>query len=209
MHLQKRLNRLLLDQKNRDLLESCWKSKQSVFLSGGRLAITFQTYIIAVTDDHVVIENRVKPRFIRQFSKSEQFTLQAQMVRYQTDAIFSDGESIIFPLKENSVIEETRQAERFSFSADERVITEILNPFDNETRLSKPVMDMSATGLSLRTNFDSKLFSPDILLPNIKVLIDGELYIQSSGRVVYSRKLLDLKGSLRTQVGIKFETPST
>jgi len=200
---------LLLDQKNRDLLESCWKSKQSVFLSGGKLAITFQTYITAVTDDHVVIENRVKPRFIRQFSKSEQFTLQAQMVRYQTDAIHSDGESIIFPLQENSVIEETRQAERFSFSADERVITEILNPFDNETRLSKPVMDMSATGLSLRTNFDSKLFSPDILLPNIKVLIDGELYIQSSGRVVYSRKLLDLKGSLRTQVGIKFDAPST
>ncbi len=200
---------MLLDQKNRELLESCWKSKQSIFLSGGKLAITFQTYITAVTNEHVVIENRVKPRFIRQFSKSEQFTLQAQMVRYQTDAIYSDGESIIFPLKENSLIEETRQAERFSFSADERVITEILNPFDNETRLSKPVMDMSATGLSLRTNFDSKLFSPDILLPNIKVLIDGELYIQSCGRVVYSRKLLDLNGSLKTQVGIKFETPST
>jgi len=200
---------LLLDQKNRELLEGCWKSKHSVFLSGGKLAITFQTYITAVTDEHVVLENRVKPRFIRQFSKSDQFTLQAQMIRYQSNAVFSDGENIIFPLKENSAIEETRQAERFSFSADERVITEILNPFDNETRLSKPVMDMSATGLSLRTNFDSKLFSSDILLPNIKVLIDGELYIQTSGRVVYSRKLLDLKGSLRTQVGIKFETPTT
>lgn len=188
------------------MLDLCCRQKQSVFLSGNKLAITFQTYITAVTDDHVVIENRVKPRFIRQFCLSSQFGLQAHMVRYQSDEIRSDGENIIFPLKENSLIEETRQAERFSFTADERVITEILNPFDNETRLSKSVMDMSATGLSLRTTFDSKLFSPNTLLPNIKVLIDGELYIQSAGRVVYSRKLLDLKGALRTQVGIKFET---
>lgn len=198
-----------LDKKNKELLESCLKQKQSVFLSGNKLAITFQTYITAVTDDYVVLENRVKPRFIKQFSKSNQFTLQAHMIRYQTDQIRSDGENIIFPLKENSLIEETRQAERYSFTADERVITEILNPFDQETRLSKSVMDMSATGLSLRTTFDSKLFSPDTLLPNIKVLIDGELYIQSSGKVVYSRKLLDLKGSLRTQIGIKFESPTT
>lgn len=198
-----------LDKKNRELLESCLKQKQSVFLSGNKLAITFQTYITAVGDDYVVLENRVKPCFIKQFSKSGQFTLQAHMIRYQTDQIRSDGENIIFPLKENSLIEETRQAERYSFTADERVITEILNPFDQETRLSKSVMDMSATGLSLRTAFDSKLFTPDILLPNIKVLIDGELYIQSSGKVVYSRKLLDLKGSLRTQIGIKFESPAT
>ena len=198
-----------LDKKNKELLESCLKQKQSVFLSGNKLAITFQTYITAVADDYVVLENRVKPRFIKQFSKSGQFTLQAHMIRYQTDQIRSDGENIIFPLKENSLIEETRQAERYSFTADERVITEILNPFDQETRLSKSVMDMSATGLSLRTTFDSKLFTPNILLPNIKVLIDGELYIQSSGKVVYSRKLLDLKGSLRTQIGIKFESPAT
>lgn len=191
------------------MLEVCCRQKQSVFLSGNKLGVTFQTFIIAVTDDHVLIENRVKPRFIREFSQSTQFSLQAAMVRYQTDEIRSDGEHIIFPLKENSLIEETRQAERFSFTAEERVITEILNPFDNETRLSKSVMDMSATGLSLRTTFDSKLFSPNTLLPNIKVLIDGELYIQSPGRVVYSRKLLDLKGTLRTQVGIKFETANS
>lgn len=198
---------MAIDAKNRELLQSCAKQKQSVFISGSSLPITFQTFLTAVTETHVVIENRVKPRYIKKFSGSEQFSLQAQMVRFQSSSIESDGEHIIFPLGDNAVIEETRQAERFTFTADERVITEILNPFDGETRLSKPVMDMSATGLSLRTTFDSKLFSPGILLPNIKVLIDGELYIQSSGTVVYTRKLFDLKGSLRTQVGIKFETP--
>ena len=67
------------------------------------------------------------------------------MVRFQSDRIASDGEHIVFPLKDDAVIEETRQSERFSFTADERVVSEILNPFDGETRLSKSVMDMSAT----------------------------------------------------------------
>ena len=85
------------------------------------------------------------------------------------------------------------------------VIVEILNPYDGETRLSKAVMDMSATGMSLSTTFDSQLFKAETFLPSLRVMIDGELYTQTRGRVVYNRKLLDLSGQLRTQVGIKFE----
>ena len=92
------------------------------------------------------------------------------------------------------------------FTADERVIVEILNPFDGETRISKSVMDMSATGLSLRTTFESQLFRPDTYLPTMRVLVDGELYKKGSGRVVYRRKLMDLNGQIRSQVGIKFES---
>lgn len=194
-----------IDAKSREILTDSLAAKTSVFFSGDGLPITFQTFILAVESDHLVLENRVKPRYIRAVIGSQRYSLQARMVRFQSDRIVSDGEHIIFPLKEDAVIEETRQAERFSFAADERVISEILNPFDGETRLSKSVMDMSATGLSLRTTFDSKLFQPDTFLPSIRVLIDGEPYMQGPGRVVYSRKLLDLGGQLRTQVGIKFE----
>ena len=119
--------------------------------------------------------------------------------------ISGDGQDIIFPLKKDSVIEETRQSERFSFTAEEKVICEILNPYDGSTKLSKSVMDMSATGLSLRTTFESKLFRPGTQLEDIKVLIGGEPYTQTSGTVVYTRKLLDLKNHLRLQVGIQFE----
>ncbi len=188
-----------------DILSEVLAQKAPVLFSGDGIDVTFQTHILAVAKDHVVLENRVKPRFINQVWKSKQFALQARMVRFGSNSISSDGEHIIFPLKENSIIEETRQAERFSFTADERVISEILNPFDGETRLSKSVMDMSATGLSLRTTFESRLFKQGTFLPSIRVLIDGEPYVQGPGRVVYNRKLIDLSGQMRLQVGIKFE----
>ncbi len=188
-----------------DILTECLQQKVPVLFSGDLVGITFQTYVLAVAKDHVVLENRIKPRFINRVVNSKQYSLQARMVRFQSDGISSDGEHLIFPLKANSIIEETRQAERFSFTADERVVSEILNPFDGETRLSKSVMDMSATGLSLRTTFDSKLFKPETFLPSVRVLIDGEPYVQGAGRVVYNRKLIDLSGQMRMQVGIKFE----
>lgn len=188
-----------------EILAESWRQKLPVFFSGSDLPITFQTYLLKVDEGHALVENRVKPRWINQMMKSKQWSLQARMVRFSSDSVASDGEHFIFRLKENSVIEETRQAERFSFSADECVVCEILNPIDGETRLSKTVMDMSATGLSLRTTFDSKLFRPGTALPEIRVRIDGEPYTQASGSVVYTRRLLDLSGQLRTQVGIKFE----
>ena len=194
-----------IDAKSREILTDTWRSKVPVLVSGDKLGITFQTHILSVGDDHVVVENRIKPRYINQFMHSTQFALQAKMVRFRADGLRSDGEHLIFPLKEDSVIEETRQSERFSFAADECVVCEILNPFDGVTRLSKTVMDMSATGLSLRTTFDSKLFQPETLLPELRVLIDGEPYTQAAGRIVYTRRFMDLAGQLRTQVGIKFE----
>lgn len=188
-----------------EILSEVLAQKAPVLFSGDGLNVTFQTHVLAVAKDHVVLENRVKPRFIKQLTNSKTFGLQARMVRFVSGGISSDGEHVIFPLKENSIIEETRQAERFSFTADERVISEILNPFDGETRLSKSVMDMSATGLSLRTTFESRLFKQGTFLPSIRVLIDGEPYVQGPGRVVYNRKLIDLSGQMRLQVGIKFE----
>jgi hypothetical protein len=131
--------------------------------------------------------------------------IQVQMIRFQADRIDSDGQHIVFPLKAMSVIEETRQSERFPFTAEERVICELLNPFDGETRIFKNVMDMSATGLSMRTRFESRLFSPGTVIPEIKVLIDGKLYTSVSGTIVYNRKLLTHKGRLRLQVGVKFD----
>ena len=168
-----------IDAKSRDALVDSMQGKTPIFFAALDLGITFQTLILAVKDDHILIENRVKPRYISGVMASKRFTLQARMVRFQTDRVLSDGEHIVFPLKDDSVIEETRQAERYSFAADERVVTEILNPFDGETRLSKSVMDMSATGLSLSTTYESRLFRPDTYLQTIRVLIDGEPYTQA------------------------------
>ena len=186
-------------------IEEALRLRQAVFISGDGLAITFQTFVIAREPDGLVLANHISPMYIGDFMNSRAFSLQVGMVRFQSEKITSDGQNVIFPLKKDSVIEETRQSERFYFTTDERVIVEILNPFDGETRISKSVMDMSATGLSLRTTFESQLFRPDTYLPTLRILVDGELYKKGSGRVVYRRKLMDLGGQIRSQVGIKFE----
>ncbi len=187
-------------------IDEALRLRQAVFISGDGLAITFQTFVVSRNADGLVLANHIRPKYIGDFMNSRAFSLQIGMVRFQSDKIISDGQNVIFPLKKDSVIEETRQSERFYFTTDERVIVEILNPFDGETRISKSVMDMSATGLSLRTTFESQLFRPDTYLPTMRVLVDGELYKKGSGRVVYRRKLMDLGGQIRSQVGIKFES---
>jgi hypothetical protein len=193
-----------VDAKSREILVQACQGKIPVFFAGDGLGITFQTFILRVDEHQMLVENRVKPRYVRRLMGSARFSLQARMVRFQASSIGSDGQHILFPLKEDSVIEETRQSERFAFTADERVICEILNPFDGETKLSKNVMDMSATGLSLRTTLESKLFDSGTELPSVRVLIDGEPYTLTAGKVVYNRKMIDLAGQLRLQVGIKF-----
>lgn len=192
------------DIKVQALFENCIKGKTLVLLSGNAIPIAFQTFIKQIELNNIYLKNTIKPEFIREFLKSTEFTLQAQMMRFQTNAILSSGDQLIFPLLVNSVIEETRQAERYSFSSNEKVTAEIINPYDNETKLTKSVMDMSATGISIRTSINSNLFHPGLEIAKIKVLLDGVIYTQSSGCVIYNRQLLDHHGHLHAQVGIKF-----
>ena len=109
-----------------------------------------------------------------------------------------------FAVQENSLMEETRQSERFMFTTDEKVLAEIINPFDNKTILRRHVMDMSATGLSLRINEGTRPFAAGMKLPQVRVAIDGKHWTTAQAEVVYNRKFLDLQGHLRIQVGLKF-----
>src|SRR5688572_16092707 len=114
-----------IDAKSREALTESLRLKTPILFSGDALGITFQTFILAVEEDRLVLENRVKPRYVRQLMRSKQFAVQARMIRFGSDRVSSDGEHVVFGLKEDSVIEETRQSERFSFTADERVVSEI------------------------------------------------------------------------------------
>ncbi len=188
-----------------ETLQQCMSERTPVTFASENVDIVFQTYILEVTNDHVSLQNRVPPEYIGKTTESKNFSLQANMLRFSSSKIESDGENILFPFGELSEIEETRQTERFPFTMDEHVICEIKNPYDQETILSKHVLDMSSSGLSIRSPKPSKLFLAGTKFDKIKVLIDGELYSQTPATVVYSRKLLDLSGKVRVQVGLKFE----
>jgi hypothetical protein len=187
-----------------NILQECKKTKTAVFVSSSGLDIAFQTLLEDVRDDIIVLENKVRPEFITRFAAGKTFYLQCKMLRLQSTKVSPHGMFMSFEMQENSVVEDTRQSERFMFTPDEKVVAEISNPFDGRTVLKRAVMDMSATGLSLRINHPTKPFSPGVMLPHVKVTIDGKLWKTAQAEVVYNRKFLDLDGALRVQVGLKF-----
>ena len=197
-----------IDERSRKILADAQKRKLPILISGDGLDVTSQSKVLEISDSHLLIANKIPPPLISDFMGSKNFSLMVNMIRFQSKRVESDGQHIIFPLAEDSLIEETRQAERFSFAADEQVVCEFTNPYDGETVLNKPVLDMSATGLSIRSHFRSSLFEKNMSLGKLRVLIDGKPYTQGEGEVVYRRKMLDISGKLRLQVGIKLNTPN-
>lgn len=194
----------MLPSEVQQLLAECQRNRIPVFVSSSGLNIAFQTVIKRIEGSELLLENMVRPEYIRQFSSGEKFFLQCKMLRLQSTVVGPQGPFMSFLTQDNSVIEETRQSERFMFAPEERVIAELMNPFDKKTKVRRTVMDMSATGLSLRMNVASKLFEPSVKLPDIRVIIDGKPYTKASAEVVYNRRFMDLSGKLRVQVGIKF-----
>jgi hypothetical protein len=186
------------------VLLECQKSRTPVFISSSGLDVAFQTVIKEITDSTIALENMVRPEYISRFSRGDKFFLQCKMLRFQSAVVRPRGTFMVFEIHENSLTEETRQSERFMFTPDEKVIAEILNPFDSKTVLRRTVMDMSAKGLSLRVNAPTKPFAAGSLLTNVKVTIDGKLWTTAQAEIVYNRKFMDLEGHLRVQVGLKF-----
>ncbi len=195
MALPKHIHEQIVDSKDKRL---------PVFLSSNGLDIAFQTKIVKVDGLEVILENLVRPEYIRKFTSGTQFTLLCKMIRLQSSHISPSGTYISFTIQDNSVIDETRQSERFMFAPEEKVYAEILNPFDQTTIIRRPVMDMSASGLSIRMNSTTKMFQAGVTLPEVRVAIDGKPYHKASANVVYGRKFLDYQGRLRVQVGLKF-----
>ena len=68
---------------------------------------------------------------------------------------------------------------------------------------------MSAGGLSFVTFSESKLFKTGLKIDDLKVFIDGELYKSANGEIAYQNNFMDLKGSFKQQIGVKFLEQST
>lgn len=186
------------------ILEHCQKSRTPVFISSAGLDIAFQTVIKEIDGPTLVLENMVRPEYISRFVNCDKYFLQCKMLRFQSTSVNPRGSFMTFEIQQNSLVEETRMSERLIFSKDEKVIAEIVNPFDHKTILRRHVMDMSATGLSLRINAASAPFSAGVILPQVRVNIEDKNWASTSAEVVYTRKFMDLQGHLRVQVGLKF-----
>lgn len=173
-------------------------------MSSSSLNISFATRVLEVTGDRLVVANTVPFTMISSFTKSSEFTLLVDLLRIQTDRVESDGKNMVFMARQIESISETRGDERFTFSSQEHVRCEMLNPADEETMLVKQVLDMSASGFSLKTHANSALFSPGRHFRAIKVMIGSKLYTTRDAIAVYQRKFIDEDGKMYQQAGFKF-----
>ena len=184
-----------------DIAKNFNDSDTIVYLSIPEINITFQTRILRVADDVIVLENTIPIEHIDAATESKEFYLQLGMTKLDSDTIASDGINILFPFNTMTEIKETRGAERFSFHKDEKVICRLLNPLDNTTWIERPLVDMSDSGLSIACTNTSPLFCAGRTFDRIEILLDGDPYTKTKGKVVYSRPVIDLAGQLFVQVG--------
>lgn len=194
-----------ISPKIQSILQDSLDRKLSVFLSCPELNLAFETRLLHLQSEHLVIKNTVPPELITQMMRSTNFYLQCQMVVFETDQIISDGANIQFSNKQFKLLEETRQVERTMIQPNTHAVAQMLNPFDGETMLSKPLMDLSTSGMSIRTQALSKLYQPGVLFKNIHIMVNGKSVKQANGRVVYRRIVFNPKGRQFSQVGFRFE----
>lgn len=198
-----------IDDAALDLIQECVQRRSLVFFSASEVKIVFQTQILNTKQRAIVLQNTVPPEHIAKVVQSQQFYLKVQSVRFVSDRISTDGVNLMFPLENVRLIEDSRSAKRFMFDSHERVVLEVLNPIDQETVLRKAVLDMSATGLSIRTPALSSLYSPGQKFKNMKIIMDGKVYNEVDGHVVYQQTFLSHKGKSYCQVGFKFDQPAS
>ncbi len=178
----------------------------AAIISGDGLEISFGSRILHIDGNRLNVANTVPFGLISAFAKSKKFVVQVDLLQILSDKVESDGKNFIFHATKVDSISDTRGDERFNFSSEENVRCELVNPEDEETILTKPVLDMSASGFSLRTGASSTLFKPGRNIGMVKIMIGEKLYSESESEAVYRRRFMDENGKMHQQVGLKFIT---
>ncbi|MCB9228692.1 MAG: hypothetical protein H6618_03690 [Deltaproteobacteria bacterium] len=192
------------DKQLQSLIQQAITEKFSVFLSCTEVPVTFESRVVRMDGKTISLLNTVTPDFIRQVSKSSSFSIQIGNQKILTDQILTDGKYIMFPVPEASPGKNLRTEERVLFSDPDTCYCEILNPVDQQTILRKPILDLSRSGVSIRNDKETLLFTPGIIFQKIDIYVKNKKNDTFSGKVVYQRKLINIKGYASVQVGLKF-----
>jgi hypothetical protein len=194
-----------ISNKDFDRIKASLETDQTIYFSTNGVNILFQTKILKFDRQSILLRNPVPPQYIRQVKDASEFIVQLPMMRLTSDIIESDGVNIVLPLTHLQTLQESRKEERIIYHSAEGARVEFVNPADNQTKLTKIIMDLSSTGLSMRVPFSSKLYAPGLVIPDLTISIKNKIYNKINGRVKYRRPFLAEKQKLFAQVGIQFE----
>lgn len=195
---------MAISDKHQSLIRDAWQDERYIYLTGDSLDIRFQTRIVDVRHNHLVLYNSVIPEYLTQFIKSRNFYVQIMLVNFRADSIDTDGKNILIPLKESLSIKETRQSVRQEFFPHRQEFCHFINPFDHKTALRKRLMDLSEDGFSLVTFVETKLFNIGLQIKNIEFFSNQKNKTTRSAEVKYIKTLMDIDGKRHVQVGFEF-----
>ena len=188
-------------------LENVRDHKDVCFLSALGYELTFETIVLALDKDGVVLRNTIPFSHVKIMAEKHSFVLQCQKMRIVSSRIQNDGVNIVLPFDSVNVLEENRDEERFSFRENDDVYVKFVNPFDDETILTRPILDLSSSGLSFRVINKSLLFKAQNRIEKLMVFRDGVCTRTAAGKIVYARNYIDLIGRQYCQVGVHFDKP--
>ena len=114
----------------------CWtldqakKSHQLGFLWSSSEKVVFQSLIKEVLKDCLVLKNTIPHERITNFLTGHRFQFKIAMYRLVTEELRTDGQHLLFPLFDHTILHNLRRHPRYDFEESERVFCHFTNPFD-------------------------------------------------------------------------------
>jgi hypothetical protein len=186
-------------------LKELISSRAPIVLSVEGVEFSFLTYVKKVEGDSFYLHNSIPPKKIKNVLESKNSNLTLPDFSLFGGNLSGDGKFLIFTPNKKTEHSETRLEKRLSFEPGENVNIEFLNPIDNKTKFRKKVLDLSSSGLSFETHYDSKLFIKDEILEEIYITIADKRLKKCNGKIVYKKPLFDFEYRKRFQIGLKLE----
>jgi hypothetical protein len=170
-------------------------------LAAAGLDTSFVTRILNVSDGFLTLQNTVPLKYISSFIEAPSHFLTTGSFRLSASQISSDGVNLVFSYNDIEQTSESRAEERIPIVKEE-AWCEFVNPIDGRSKIRKRILDISKTGLSLVTTWNSDLLKPGRELPEITLDMAG-VRQHVSGKIVYNRKFVSINGRIRHQIGIQ------
>lgn len=169
--------------------------------------IDFQTTIVRIEEDRIVIKNPISPERITEFLSASAYYLQCHMLRFTCKNIEHDGYHLHFLPEQAETVVNMRKSSRLSLAHDHGANCLVKGQtVDQSIDLNCPIFDLSDDGIS----FGAELSQKDALRVSDQTVFDIDIHLSSGhvyrgqGRVVYSRKIQDLQKNLSLNVGMAF-----
>lgn len=192
------------DEITLEKLKASSAEKESVLFSANSMNAAFQTHIVSIQENNLIIANTIPAEQISQIVKSSKFFVQLDMIRCVSEEIHSDGVNIVFPLDRLRVLEDNRGSPRRMLKEKEKAVVRFINPIDKVTVLEKPILDISATGLSFSNQQQSLLYSKGREIDALDVILGNKKTHYEKASIIYNRTLFDEAGKSHVQVGLQF-----